>query len=90
PGLQYTVEFIGTRKGYDRRSEPVKDDKGEVLHVTRRYSEDVGCVLQSSKGVRATYKFKGDELYVRARVTSSRHKSPIVIAGEMERAWTQP
>ena len=90
PGLQYTVEFIGTRRGYDHRSEPVKDDKGEVLHVTRRYSEDVGRVLQSSKGVRATYKFKGDELYVRARVTSSRHKSPIVIAGEMERAWTQP
>lgn len=90
PGLQYTVEFIGTRRGYDHRSEPVKDDKGEVLRVTRRYSEDVGRVLQSSKGVRATYKFKGDELYVRARVTSSRHKSPIVIAGEMERAWTQP
>lgn len=90
PGLQYTIEFIGTRRGYDHRSEPVKDDKGEVLRVTRRYSEDVGRVLQSSKGVRATYKFKGDELYVRARVTSSRHKSPIVIAGEMERAWTQP
>ncbi|MGA0134016.1 MAG: hypothetical protein ACO3ND_06655 [Opitutales bacterium] len=90
PGLQYTVEFIGTRKGYDHRSEPVKDAKGEVLRVTRRYSEDVGRVLQSSKGVRATYQFKGDELYVRARITSSRHKSPIVIAGEMERAWTQP
>jgi hypothetical protein len=50
----------------------------------------VGRLLQATKSVRATYKFKGDELYVRARVTAYRPKSPIVVPGELERAWTQP
>ncbi|MFM9000577.1 MAG: hypothetical protein ACKORB_02985, partial [Opitutia bacterium] len=89
-GVEYRIEFIGTRKGYDHRSEPVMDAKGQVLHVTRRYSADVGKLLQATKSVRATYKFKGDELYVRARVTAYRPKSPIVVPGELERAWTQP
>ena len=89
-GVEYRIEFIGSHKGYSHKSEPVKDANGEVLRVTRRYSDHVGRLLQATKSVRATYKFKGDELYVRARVTAYRPKSPIVVPGELERAWTQP
>ena len=39
---------------------------------------------------RAAYAFEGDELYVRARVTSSRvHPNPY-LEGDREMAWTQP
>ena len=89
-GLEYTSEFIGTRKNYDRHSEPVLNKDGQPLPVTRRYSEDIGRVFQEVTGTKASYEFQGDEIYVRCRVTSSKkHPNPSEI-GELERAWTQP
>lgn len=50
----------------------------------------VGEVLQESRGATAEYRFRGDELYVRARVESSRlHPNPYA-AGDREMAWLQP
>lgn len=47
-------------------------------------------VLATSQGHQARYEFVGDELFVRARITSSwPHPAPKV-AGETMRAWTQP
>lgn len=90
PGVDYTIEFIGTRAGFDSSSAEVLDKDGRPVRATRRYSSDVGAVLQSSRGATATYRFAGDELYVRARVTSSRlHPNPSE-PGEFERAWCQP
>lgn len=90
PDATYTIDFIGTRKGFDPKSEPVRDKDGKELPVTRKYSPDIGAVLKTEPGTTAKYEFKGDELYVRARITSSRkHPNPSAI-GEPERAWTQP
>jgi hypothetical protein len=90
PDVTYTTDFIGTRKGFDETSTPASDDPKEADGVTRRYSEDVGKVLKSVPGSSATYQFAGDEIYVRALVTSSRpHPNPGE-PGEMERAWVQP
>lgn len=88
-GVTYTIQFIGTRTGFDPKSEPLKSEGGAPLHVTRRYSKDIGVVLAEVKGASATYKLKGDEIYVRARIISSKPKVS-AIDGEMERAWTQP
>ncbi len=89
-GETYTVEFIGTRQGYDPRSEPVVDENGEPVRATRRYSDDIGQVLQSSEGTSAVYSFKGDEIYVRARITSSAvHPNPSEV-GDLKQAWVQP
>lgn len=90
PGVTYRTEFIGTRKGWDKRSEPVLGDQGETLRTTRRYSKDVGLVLAAVEGADARYEFEGDELYVRARITSSKKKEGVTAPDEMERAWTQP
>ena len=90
PGVTYRTEFIGTRKGYDASSEPVLGKEGETLRTTRRYSKDVGAVLAAVEGPVAKYVFKGDEIYVRARVTSSAKKADGSSPGEFERAWTQP
>lgn len=60
---------------------------------TRRSGEHtgpVGEVLQESTGERAVYRFRGDELYVRAEIVSSRpHPNPHA-EGDLERAWVQP
>jgi hypothetical protein len=88
-GVTYTTQFIGTRKGFDPSNEPLKTESGAALRVTHRYSKDIGVMLAEVNGTSASYKLKGDEIYVRARIISSKAKvSPI--KGEVERAWTQP
>jgi hypothetical protein len=89
-GETYTIEFLGTRKGYDPASEPVLDSDGKEVRATRRYSDDVGEILATVQGTKASYEFTGDEIYVRARVTSSaEHPNPSE-PGEPQRAWCQP
>ena len=90
PGVEYVIDFIGTRKGYDRKTVAVKAADGSEPRVTRRYSAEVGVVLASAKGTKAEYILKGDELYVRARVTSSKPMQSSPVGGEVEKAWTQP
>jgi hypothetical protein len=68
----------------------VKDKDGQELPVTRRYSPEVGAVLATVEGTRAAYKVTGDELYIRARVVSSKTKVNPSAAGEKEMAWIQP
>ena len=90
PDATYKIDFIGTAKGFDRTSEPVLDKLGKELPATRKYSPQIGTVLKSVDGPSGTYEFTGNELYVRARITSSRkHPNPSV-PGEFERGWTQP
>lgn len=88
--VTYTIEFLGTRRGFNSKSEPVLDKDGKEVRATRRYSDDIGQVFCRIDGPAAKYCFTGDELYVRARITSSRkHPNPSEV-GEFERAWTQP
>ena len=88
PGVSYRTQFIGTRRGYDTSSVAVSDTAGVAL--TRRYSPSLGAVLAEAAGASASYTMRGDELYVRARVISSRWKANPSYAGEVEMAWTQP
>ena len=90
PGVAYTTEFIGTRKDYDRASQPVLGEDGEPLRVTRNYSQDIGVVFATVTGATADYTLQADEIYVRARVTSSKVKADPSSKGEFERAWAQP
>lgn len=90
PGVEYTIEFIGTRAGFDPESTPVLDADGNELNVTRQYSEDIGRVFARSTGTSGSYQFTGDELYVRARITSSKlHDNPSAV-GDFQQAWVQP
>lgn len=90
PGETYTIEFIGTRKGYDTHSHEVLDAEGKPIRTTRHYSDDIGATLLSVEGTSARYDFSGDEIYVRARVTSNApHPNPSEV-GDLQRAWTQP
>lgn len=88
--VRYEIEFIGTRKGYDPASTPVLDKNGSPKRATRHYSDDIGRVLRHIKGTRGRYEFQGDELYVRARILSSRKHPNPSDPGDLECAWVQP
>ena len=87
---RYTTRFVGTLKGYDPARKPVKDKDGKPLPVTQRYSDDVGKVLATVEGTRATYRLTGEELYVRAVVTSDRPPENPSFPDQKAQAWTQP
>jgi hypothetical protein len=89
PGVTYKTQFIGTRKGYDSTSAAVVLD-GKMLRTTRRYSSDIGAVLAEVEGTSPAYKLKGDEIYVRAKVVSSKPKENPTVPGDRETAWIQP
>lgn len=89
-GVTYVTEFIGTRRGFDPQSQPQTDDAGQPLHATRTYSDDVGAVLATATGTEPTYRLRGDELYVRAVVTSSVPHPDPSLAEQFQQAWTQP
>lgn len=89
-GEEYTIEFLGTRTGFDRHHEPITDEDGKTVRATHQYSSDIGEVFASMTGLSGAYTFTGDELYVRARITSTvKHPNPSE-PGEFERAWCQP
>ncbi|MAE28679.1 MAG: hypothetical protein CMJ87_06800 [Planctomycetes bacterium] len=73
-GVTYRTEFIGTRRA-----------AGGPNAIG-----PIGETLATSHTNPAVYDFVGDEMFVRAKVTSSRpHPAPFT-AGDMESAWTQP
>jgi hypothetical protein len=86
------VRHVGGTLAIDIRDEP------GVIYTTRfigtRRTRDghgpAGVVLKEITGARPRYTMRGDELYVRATITSSReHPNPFA-AGDREQAWVQP
>ena len=90
PGATYTIEFIGTRKGFDPTTRPVEAPNVDPDRVTRIYSDEVGEVLKTVEGPSAVYEFDGDELYVRAVVRSNLPAERAAHDGVFQTAWIQP
>jgi hypothetical protein len=92
PGVTYRTQFIGTRKGTSTASEliPPPADQPQRTLPHRRYSKEVGAVLSEVQGAAPSYTLRGDEIYVRAKIISSKPKVNGSVAGEFETAWIQP
>jgi hypothetical protein len=88
PEVTYVTEFVGTLAGFDSTAHPVPDIEG--LPVTRSYSSEIGAVLAVVPGLDPEYRFSGDEVYVRARVFSSKPVENPVHAADVAMAWVQP
>ncbi len=92
-GIEYTTEFIGTLKETDLNGRPTIDsEETEIENATKTYSNEIGRVLATSNSLKPSYKFTGDELYVRARITSSADQidpKTGTILGK-QKAWVQP
>lgn len=92
PGVTYKTEWIATLKGTDLTDKPktIKDKDGKETPVTGDYSPDIGKIVASTDGANPTYTLTGKEMYVRAKVTSTKpHPNPYA-KGDVEVAWTQP
>jgi hypothetical protein len=89
-GVSYTIQFIGTLKGYDPTSKPVVDENGVEIRATRTYSPDIGKVLKEVKKDHETYTCTGREIYVRAKIITDKPQTNPYAAGDVEVAWTQP
>ncbi|GIW93333.1 MAG: hypothetical protein KatS3mg110_1374 [Pirellulaceae bacterium] len=89
-GVTYQTEFIGTLKSVDLSSEPVLDENQQPIHATRKYSSEIGKVLATVQGPVAIYRMTGEELYVRAVVTSSKEHPNPSFTNQKEQAWVQP
>jgi hypothetical protein len=89
-GVTYRTQFIATLRDAPLTSRPRLDKEGKALAVTGVYSEEVGKVVAECAEPEAAYRLTGRELYVRAKVISSRpHPNPYR-QGDVEVAWTQP
>lgn len=90
-GVDYTIEFVGSKQGVkfdgEEQREMPADSPGRA---SRLYDSKIGITLASIKGTKARYVAKGDEIYVRARVISSKLHSNPYAEGDREMAWTQP
>ena len=75
PGISYETRFVGSRR-WDAEKEGVTPAVGELF--------------ARSQSLTPKYKFRGDELYVRAVVISSRMHPDPYAAGDFESAWIQP
>ncbi|MCH8126026.1 histidinol-phosphatase [candidate division KSB1 bacterium] len=87
-GVTYSTQFIGTRKGYIPSLAATLET--ETASVTRYYSAEIGEVFLEVQGISPSYTWSGDEIYVRAKVISSKLKENPYKEGEMEAAWVQP
>ena len=74
----FTTQFVGTPRNFaDSGKTPLNSDK-------------VGAVFATSTGTSASYTLKGDELYVRAVVTSNKPPANPSFENQKQQAWTQP
>lgn len=88
PGVSYRTQFIGTKKSM--LPVTIVEYDSVKNKATQHYREDLGMVFAEVSGSTPTYQFAGDELYIRAKIISSRMKKNPGREGEFEVAWTQP
>jgi hypothetical protein len=86
----FKTEFIGSLRGVDTTGEPLPPTKGKPTRRSQKYSDEIGKVLKTVTGLRPAYQLTGDELYVRAVVTSSEPPQIPAFKGQFQQAWTQP
>ena len=83
-GVTYKTWFVGTRNNFKNSKDVAKRNSLDPS------AAGIGEILGQTDSIEPKYNFKGDELYVRAHVVSSKKKSNPYSSGENEQAWLQP
>lgn len=88
PGVDYRIVFISTRRGFDRRVSMVTSESpARTIPV---YSNEIGGIVKTVVGTEGSYRLRPDDLYVRAKVVSSRRSGESgSFQAKYETAWTQ-
>ena len=82
--VTYKTWFVGTRNNFKNSKDVAKRNSLDPS------AAGIGEILGQTDSIEPKYNFKGDELYVRAHVVSSKKKSNPYSSGEQEQAWLQP
>ncbi len=82
--------FVVTTGGARTDTHNGESDEWEEARTTRIHSPEIGKILAETRGSRGVYEFTGDEIYVRAKIISSKPKENPFAEGEREKAWIQP
>ena len=103
PGFEYTIQFIGTRRGFDPNVQEWFEHQaeGEIppwliksgFRPKRRlpvYSSEIGEVFQETHGLKASYTMKPEDLYVRAKIFTQKATQTEDEHPMTPIAWTQP
>lgn len=93
-----TIAYDTENQTLTIKVQPVDNESFSIAFIgTMRPSEDeplageqIGVTLAEVKGDEATYQLTGEELYVRAVVTSSAAAEDPSFKGQKKQAWTQP
>ena len=94
PGLKYHIEFITTKRDFDRtiRKEEYIDPEGKFSRRLTVIPEGIGQTVKTVEGAEGSYTMAEDDLYVRAVVYSDRPgriDNPLFYPAN-ECAWIQP
>ena len=92
-GVKYRIQFIGTKKDFDRTVTPFEVERTDKNPARKgwSFSKEIGIELAAADGTEASYRLKEDDLYVRAVITSDQKKEIRAgITPETGTAWTQP
>jgi hypothetical protein len=91
PGVTYTTKIVGTPKKYDTSvSEQPTNAEKDPQPVRKVYSADIGKTFATFTSETIEYKLTGDELYVRAVITSTKPPVNPSYENQLQMAWTQP
>lgn len=92
-GVGYKIHFITTKKNFSHSTSVVEVPavRGHGKRQVTVYSKEIGKIVKSVEGLSASYTMAADDLYVRAKIESSR---PSAYDGhfhpKVEVAWSQP
>lgn len=87
----YLQDVQCAKQGMSIEIEPEDGATYRTLFIgTRQEGGPIGEILREDRSLSPSYRFSGDELYVRATVISSApHPNPTA-PGDMKKAWVQP
>ncbi len=88
PNVTYRTEFIATLKASDKEAQAKEAQNPEASDPEAAHR--IGRVVATAEGATASYPMQGNELYVRALVTSSEAPDDPSFADQKQQAWTQP
>ena len=91
--VKYTIQFVGTKKGFDTNKVPFEIPAEENLALRKgfTYSDQIGATFLTVEGTKASYKMAPEDMYVRAIITSDKvPQYKVINKPETESAWTQP
>lgn len=85
-----SIDFDGKKLHVEVDPEPGADYTIQFFGTKKSAPEESGRLLEEVSGIKADFMLEADDMYVRAKIISSKPKENPYQLGDTEVAWTQP